>query len=57
VVLNLPKEINDVNDYFYKSKYTKEQLLELIDKHSIVVEDSVKHISEFSEDLLKNIKD
>jgi len=57
VIINLPKEINDVNDYFYKSKYTKEQLMKLIDKHRLEEpEDPVKHISEYSEELLENIK-
>lgn len=58
VIINLPDDVNDVNDYFYKSSYTKEQLLEKINKHRIEEPpEIVKHISEYSEELLKNIAD
>lgn len=56
VIINLPNDVNDVNDYFYKSSYTKEQLMKMIDKHKIIEVDPVKHVSDFTEELIENIR-
>ena len=55
-ILNLPEDVNDINDYFFKSSYSKEAFLSMVDKYRPKKDETAKHISEFSEEVLKNVE-